>query len=240
MAPRSLPDLSRRKRRPEIMDQPDLDALEHAAALRGLGRINAFSQSIGALWPMIARLARERPGSPLRVLDLASGGGDVPVALARRAARARLDVRVDGCDISPRAVAFARAKAEARRVEVGFFECDAVAGTLSTGYDVLTSTLFLHHLDDPTAVDVLRRMREAAGVAVLVDDLVRSRAGHALAWAGCRVLSRSRVVHHDGPASVSAAFTPAEALELARRAGLDGATITRHWPQRFLLAWRRP
>lgn len=240
MASLSLLDLSHRRRRPEIMDQPDLNALEHAAALRGLGRINAFSRSLRALWPTIARLARERPGSPLRVLDVASGGGDIPIALAERAMRAKLDMRVDGCDISPRAVAFARERAEARGVDVGFFECDAVAGTLPSDYDVLTSTLFLHHLDDPTAIDVLRRMREAAGVAVLIDDLVRSRAGHALAWAGCRLLSRSRVVHHDGPASVAAAFTPAEALEFARHAGLDGATLTRHWPQRFLLAWRRP
>jgi hypothetical protein len=83
-------------------------------------------------------------------------------------------------------------------------------------------------------------MGEAAGRAVLVDDLVRGRGGFALAWAGCRLLSRSRVVRHDGPVSVAAAFTPAEALSLARRAGLEGATIVRHWPQRFLLEWRRP
>ena len=83
-------------------------------------------------------------------------------------------------------------------------------------------------------------MGAAAGRAVLVDDLVRGRRGFALAWAGCRLLSGSRVVHHDGPVSVAAAFTPAEAIDLARRAGLDGATVTRHWPERFLLAWRRP
>ena len=240
MASLSLPDLTRRVRHPEIMDGPGLDPAEHAAALRGLGRINAFSRSGRALWPTIAGLARERPGSPLRVLDVATGGGDVPATLAHMAAREGLDVRIEGCDVSPGAVAFARERARARGIDVRFFPWDALNGALPEGYDVITSTLFLHHLDDPAAVDLLRRMGAAAGRAVLVDDLVRGRRGFALAWAGCRLLSGSRVVHHDGPVSVAAAFTPAEAIDLARRAGLDGATVTRHWPERFLLAWRRP
>jgi hypothetical protein len=29
-------------------------------------------------------------------------------------------------------------------------------------------------------------------------------------------------------------------LDLAARAGLDGATIRRSWPERFLLSWHRP
>src|SRR3954465_12461713 len=84
MASLSLPDLTRRVRRPEIMDGPGLDPAEPAAALRGLGRINAFSRSGQALWRVIGRLAGdgERPGTPLRVLDVATGGGDVPIRLA--------------------------------------------------------------------------------------------------------------------------------------------------------------
>ena len=235
-----MPDLSRRDRRPEIMDQPGLASAEHAAALRGLERINVLSRSGAVLWPTIARLARERAGAPLRVLDLASGGGDVPITLARLAERLGLDVRPEGCDISLRAVAFARERAGARGVDVGFFEWNALSDTLPGGYDVITSTLFLHHLDGEVAVDLLRKMRIAAGRAVLVDDLIRSRWGHALAWAGCRLLSSSRVVRHDGPVSVAAAFTTAEVMELAGRAGMEGATLTRHWPERFLLAWSRP
>lgn len=221
------------------MDEPGLDAAEHAAALRGLGRINVLSRSATVLWPAITRLVGERPGAPLRVLDVASGGGHVPIALARLAARARLDVRIDGCDVSPSAIAFARQRASAYAYDVSFFRCDALTGSLPDGYDVITSTLFLHHLDDAAAVDLLRRMRDAAGRMVMVDDLVRSRKGHALAWAGCRLLTTSKVVHHDGPVSVAAAFTVAEAADLASRAGLRGASLTRHWPERFLLAWSR-
>ena len=43
-------------------------------------------------------------GSPIRVLDVASGGGDVPIALAKRASRAGIHVEIEGCDVSPEAV----------------------------------------------------------------------------------------------------------------------------------------
>ena len=94
------------------MDQPGLDASTHSSALRGLGRINRLSRSASILWPAIAGLGRAIPAGPIRVLDLATGGGDVPIDLAKRARRAGLDVRIDGCDISPVAVAFARARGE--------------------------------------------------------------------------------------------------------------------------------
>jgi thiazole synthase ThiGH ThiG subunit len=70
-----------------------------------------------------------------------------------------------------------------------------------------------------------------------VNDLVRGPVGYLLAWSACRVLSRSAVVHHDGPVSVAGAFTLAEAGRLADNAGLSGVRLTRHWPQRFLLSW---
>ena len=101
-------------------------------------------------------------------------------------------------------------------------------------------SLFLHHLDEAEAVTVLRSMSQGSRRAVLVNDLVRSRSGYLLAVLGTRILSRSPIVHIDGPLSVAGAFTPDEVLQLCEQAGLNGATISRHWPQRFLLTWSRP
>jgi 2-polyprenyl-3-methyl-5-hydroxy-6-metoxy-1,4-benzoquinol methylase len=240
MSSSPLAGLAERHRRPEVMDGPGLNPVEHARALRGLGRINWFSRSAAILWPAIARLASADPGRPIRVLDLASGGGDVPMALARRAAARRLKIEVEGSDTSPEAVRFAMGQAEASGSPVRFRVLDALRDPIPGGFDVLSCSLFLHHLEHPEAVRLLRTMADAAARLVLVNDLARTRAGYLLAWTGCRVLSRSPVVHHDGPVSVASAFTPDEALRLADEAGLGGATIARRWPQRFLLAWGRP
>jgi SAM-dependent methyltransferase len=234
-----LGQLARRCRRPELMDQPGLDRAEHARALEGLRRINWLSRSHMILWPSIAGLAQIAPCTLIRVLDVASGGGDVCRALARRANLLHLKVRVDGCDKSPEAVRYAQDRAAAGCLPVQFFTLDALADPIPEGYDVVTCSLFLHHLDDANAVGLLKKMADAAGRLVLVNDLVRGGAGYALAWVGCRLLSRSLIVRHDGPASVAAAFAPGEVRELARRAGLESATLTRHWPRRFLLSWYR-
>jgi 2-polyprenyl-3-methyl-5-hydroxy-6-metoxy-1,4-benzoquinol methylase len=232
--------LSQRCRRPEIMDQPDLEPRRHAEALHGLARLNFFSRSAGILWPPLADFARRMAPRPVRVLDLATASGDVPVRLCKRARRNGLDLRLEGCDVSPVAVAHADYRAEWNdHADVNFFVHDALSGPLPDGYDVIMCSLFLHHLDDEQAVDLLRRMKEAARL-VLVNDLRRGLGGLLLAHLACRLLTRSDVVHVDGPRSVRAAFTIAEARTLAERAGLTGAVIRRRWPFRFLLTWERP
>jgi SAM-dependent methyltransferase len=235
-----LAGLSERDRKPEVMDGPGLHPAEHARALRGFGRINWFSRSASILWPPIARLARSNDGTTIRVLDLASGGGDVPIALARRALSGHLRVEVEGSDTSPEAVRFATAQARARGSPVRFRVLDALRDPIPPGFDLISCSLFLHHLDRPDAARLLRTMADAAARSVLINDLARTHAGYLLAWLGCRLLSRSPVLHHDGPVSVASAFTPDEALRLALDTGLVGATVCRRWPQRYLLAWSRP
>jgi 2-polyprenyl-3-methyl-5-hydroxy-6-metoxy-1,4-benzoquinol methylase len=231
--------LGRRDRQAEVMDQPGLDPLQHRAALHGLSRINLVSGSARILWPEISRIAKERD-TPLRVLDVATGGGDVPLRLWKRANRAGLPIHFSGCDISPTALQLARERADHSGGDVEFFHADVLADGVPDGFDIVTCSLFLHHLEEADALELLRKMGHAAKRLVLVNDLARGRFGYLLAAVGARLLTRSRVVHVDGPRSVRAAFTPKEALELANRARLSGATVARRWPCRFLLSWERP
>lgn len=223
---------------PELMDDPAIDPAMHHAALTGLRRINVMSGTAGYLWRAMVQIARRRGLDKLRVLDVACGGGELAIDLARRSGRSGLAVEVDGCDLSPTAAERATRVAARRGIKTSrFFTHDALGQPLPGGYDIIYTTLFLHHLTEEQAITLLGRMREAAGSAVLVDDLVRSRLGYALAWFGCRLLTRSPVVHYDGPVSVQAGFTPNEALRLAEQAGLRGAVARGHWPERYLLSW---
>ena len=233
----ALIDVATRCRQPEIMDSPDLDERRHRAALDALRRVNVLSASARHLWHDLRGLA-SRSGEPLRVLDLACGGGDVARGLERLARRAGCRIEVHGCDASAVAVRHARSAADGSGSDARFFELDVLADDLPEGFDVIYSTLFLHHLDEDEAVALLRRMSAAARTMLVAQDLIRSRTGFVLAWTGVRVLSRSDVARTDGPRSVRAAFTLAEIAEMAQRAGLEGAKIRRCWPQRFSLTWR--
>jgi 2-polyprenyl-3-methyl-5-hydroxy-6-metoxy-1,4-benzoquinol methylase len=221
------------------MDQSGIDLTAHQHALRGLARINWLSRTDAILWPPIVRVARAAAGRAVRVLDLASGGGDVAIALAKKARRAGLDLRIEGCDISPQAVRFAQAQAAEQGLSTRFFTLDVLDEPMPSGYDIMICSLFLHHLDEADAVGFIRQAAQAAGRLLLVNDLVRDPVGYVLAWSACRVVTRSPVVRHDGPISVAGAFSLAEVRMLAQRAGLECVSLTRHWPRRFLLSWSR-
>jgi 2-polyprenyl-3-methyl-5-hydroxy-6-metoxy-1,4-benzoquinol methylase len=224
---------------PEIIDQPHLDVNHHRHALRGLERINAWSGSVRLFWPALRALALRQAPRPVRVLDVGSGGGDVLRKLRRRASRAGLPMILEGCDLSAAAVAFAQERAAAAGADIRFFVADALQQDLPGDYDAVVCSLFLHHFNDEQAVIVLRRMAAASRGLVLVNDLRRCFAGWFLAHTAGRLLTTSPVVHVDGPRSVAAAWTRAEILALAQRAGLVGATYRAYWPCRFLLSWTK-
>jgi SAM-dependent methyltransferase len=235
----SLVHLKHRRRQPELMDQPDLDHGLHKEALGGLERINWWSGSVRILWPPVRDLLRDASVRSLRLLDLASGAGDVAIGLWRRARRANLPIEIEGWDVSPYAVAHAQQQAAASGATVRFVQADALAAGIMVPFDVVTCSLFLHHLDEDQAIDLLRRMAKGATRLVLVNDLRRCARGWWAAYLGTRLLSASRIVHVDGPLSVEGAFSLEEARALAQKAGLATATVIKRWPFRFLLTWKR-
>ena len=239
-----------RVRVPELMDEPNLAPDAHRRALAGLARINALTRSANLLWPTIRDLAKQnrphrgqlqdRPHrGQLQVLDIATGSGDIPLQLWKRAKRCQWPVAVSGCDISTTAIETARAKANAVGADVEYFLHDVLRDPLPTDYDVVTCSLFLHHLDPPDVVEILRKMMTAAKTMVIVTDLVRSRTSYSLVWIASHLLSRSPIVRFDGPVSVRAAYTILEMKQMAEEAGMTGAIVENCFPCRMRLCWSK-
>lgn len=245
--PRPVFDPDQRRLVPEVMDRPDLDPALHRQALAALRRINRLSRTTASLWSQIAPLARTSHNPPLRVLDVACGGGDVLWGLASHAHQHGCHLEFSGCDFSPTAIEHAaRAGSQTgaspshqeRPSAPQFFLHDVLAHPLPPA-DIVTCTLFLHHLDESQAVRLLSRLWQAATRRVIVSDLRRSRVGYWLAHAVGRLVTRSPVVHVDGPLSVAAAWSLPEVERLVATAGWTRHTLRRTWPQRFLLVGDR-
>ncbi|MFM7591864.1 MAG: methyltransferase domain-containing protein [Isosphaeraceae bacterium] len=219
------------------MDDPGLAPGQHDSALKGLGRINRVSRTLQRVAHEIKTHSGPAGQSQLQILDVASGGGDLAVGLSAFAKKRGLNWKVSGADISPHAVEHASGKALKAGLDTRFFQLDAVNQPVPQKFDVVISSLFLHHLSEDEAGKLLKNMAAAANRLVLIDDLVRSHTGYWLAWLGCRLLSRSPIVHHDGPASVKSAFQSEEVTQLANAAGLLNHRLKRHWPERFTLTW---
>jgi 2-polyprenyl-3-methyl-5-hydroxy-6-metoxy-1,4-benzoquinol methylase len=233
-------DLIRRHRQPEIMDEPDLPPARFVETLKGLGRVNLVTRSSRLMWPDLEATARRHPDRPIRVLDVACGGGDVLIALWRAAQRAGLRVEFAGCDLSSTAVSYATEAAAEAGAPVTFFQHHVTKDALPEGYDLIMSTLFLHHLDEDGAISFLREAAARTRDRIVIQDLVRSRLSYWFARLGTGVLLLNDICREDGRTSVEGAFTPAEARSLAEKAGLDGVEIVPCFPFRYLIRWVRP
>jgi ubiquinone/menaquinone biosynthesis C-methylase UbiE len=196
----------------ELLDDHVESIGELEENFRDIERANRF---LGGLTSVYAAL---RSLEPATILDVGCGSADIPHALVRDARRRGRTLHVTCLDASPEVLEIARRRQQSSALT--FVRGDgSVLPFGDASFDVAMCNLTLHHCDPPAALALLRELRRVARVAPIVTDLRRSRA----AWAGASILAalftRNRLTRHDAPLSVLRAYTPSEALQLARQAG---------------------
>jgi ubiquinone/menaquinone biosynthesis C-methylase UbiE len=192
----------------ELIDRPVPDRRELE---RNLADIAFANRWFGGIAPVRRELRRCGARS---VLDVGTGGADVPYRLVRELplqatcldrSETMLEIARGRCADEPR-LTFARGEGEALPYADGAF-------------DAATCSLTLHHCEPEAATALLRELRRVARITPIVVDLVRSRSAYGATWLFARLCARSRLTYHDAPLSVRRAYTPTEALALARAAG---------------------
>lgn len=231
--PALLPPLPRETDTAERMDALDLPPAQLAGALRNLTWLNAWFGGFRVAARFTAGHLALR-GKGVTLLDVATGGADIPIGLVRRARAAGQRLRVVALDLHPQTVALARARCRPFP-EITLVRADARALPVRTaGVDLVLCNLTLHHFDDPGAVQVLTEMARVSRTALLVNDLRRSRLGLLLTTL-LLSLCRNPLTRADGPLSFRRAFTLEEIRGVAERAGLEAPRLRRRAWFRFAL-----
>jgi ubiquinone/menaquinone biosynthesis C-methylase UbiE len=206
----------------ELLDGPldDPDAL--AGNLRDLRWINRRLGGVELSASAIDALAAHRP--ELTLLDVGTGGADIPLALLQAADRRGRRLAVMGIDNRPEVVTVARLAAEAASVSLERLEIQVADGRAipfpDRSYDVAHASLLLHHLAPDDAVALLAEMGRVARLGVVVNDLDRGWLAWLGAWLFGHLLTGNRYTRHDAPLSVRRAYRADEAADLLRAAGL--------------------
>jgi SAM-dependent methyltransferase len=216
------------------MDRPDNSASDLRGALRDIRWTNRWlggrSGLLQAVRPFLLEVDR-----PLTVLDVGTGGADLPLALVRFARGLGRELTVVAVDIDPTTSAIA-ARETAGCSEVRVLCADARRLPFDGGcFDLVVASLFLHHFEDDEVTALLRAFSATARRAVVVNDLRRHLIPWAFIAAAARLTARHPMYVHDAPLSVLRGFTPDELRLAAQRAGAKRVRLERRWPYRLLM-----
>ena len=201
---------------PELMDRPQPVTAELASDLRNLRQLNRHFGSYALITHFLRRWIQ--PGAQLRVLDLATGSGDIPRLVVENARTVGATITVDAVDQQTSTLEIARGLS-ADYPEIDFKEGDVLSFGEDRQYDIVLCSLALHHFDEAAAVRLLERCRRLSRKFVLVSDLRRGFLATAGVYLLTALIYREPMTRTDARLSAERAFSFREFGSLAERAG---------------------
>jgi ubiquinone/menaquinone biosynthesis C-methylase UbiE len=215
--------------KPELLDIKQPVSRELEASLESLRVLNKY---FGA-YSLVRCFMRQwlEPGRTYRLLDLATGFGDIPRMIVNWARRHGVTVRIDAVDLQPSTLEIAR-RASTEYPEIEFIRADARNYCEAMTYDIVCCSLALHHFSELDALKILRRACELSHDKVLVADLERNWLTWVCVKAVTAVAVRDAMTRHDAKLSVERAFSYNELGDLAQEAGWRNFGHARFMPAR--------
>jgi hypothetical protein len=214
---------------PELLDTDSGSPAEIAASLSDLNRINRGFGGISTTTSMIRQVAQELGASSLSMLEVAAGGGYVPERARRKLVRQGIELEVTLLDRAPSHLVNGHRSVAGDVLALPFHD---------SSFDLVGSVIFMHHLPPEHVIQSVNEALRVCRAAVIINDVVRHPIHLALVYAGLP-LFRSRLTHHDAPASVRQAYTVAEMQDLLRRTTAGRVEIHRHYLFRMgVIVWK--
>jgi 2-polyprenyl-3-methyl-5-hydroxy-6-metoxy-1,4-benzoquinol methylase len=214
-------DLSRRVHEPELMDTVEYPA---PVLRRALAFLELTNRRFGGAAVILRKFETWSVGwdrkRPIRILDVGTGGGDIPLSIMRWARQRGLELKVTALDSTPIVAEIARERVRREpAIEVVLGDLFGLARG-EERFDYVIASLFLHHVRPDQTIDALRACDRLAVRGLIISDLRRSWPS-LVAVTLLTLVVADFVARHDGPLSVRRAFRVHELRDLAARASLS-------------------
>jgi ubiquinone/menaquinone biosynthesis C-methylase UbiE len=193
---------------------------EIAASLKSLRQVNRWFGGNRTHRLLLQQVSERMRGREMHILEVASGRADVLQSAAKALMRRGTKLKLTLLDRSAQHLP-GDGEWDRELPRPALLHGDALRIPLpDESVDVVSSCLFLHHLDEQQAALFFCEALRVAKVAVVVNDLERKRTNYALARLRA-VVDTSRISRHDGPVSVRRSYTREELTRLIRNTGCE-------------------
>jgi SAM-dependent methyltransferase len=166
-----------------------------------------------------------------KILEIGSGGGDNLMMLRKNFP----ENEYAGLDIKEVCIAYSSSLDS----EIFWIKEDYKKHQPEKTYDLIFNSLFCHHFDDESLVEMLKWMNKNSTKGFFIGDLHRHGLAHFSIKFLTKLFSKSYLVKNDAPLSVQRGFTKKEWKILLKKAGIENYSISWCWAFRHLIVVKK-
>lgn len=228
-------DLKYRSTEIELMDIPDISEKDLKDALYDISKSNKMLGGNKITFKAIENLIKENPlKKEWTIVDVGCGDGEMLRLIAHYFKNHTVNFRLIGIDLSPQSIAMGKELSK-EYPEITLVEKDILTiDSEALDCDILICTLTLHHFSNDEILTFMEQFVKLSQVAVVINDLQRSKIAYQLFRLFSRIFIKSHVAKNDGLVSIASGFRKQELKTFAQQLELKHSEITWKWAFRYL------
>ena len=225
-------DTTNRSTKIEIMDDLDMSGETLINSLDQLANINKWLGGNKTTIDSLKTILKTNPKDKMiSIVDLGCGNGDMLRKVAHFGRKNGYKFDLLGIDANQATIDYA-IQLSANFPEITYKKEDVLSKEFATHtYDIAMCTLFLHHFEDPIALNFIQTLLKNAKIGVVINDLHR----HWLAYYLFKLLTSvfgNEMTREDGLTSILKAFKRKDLDRFSKKINFK-STITWRWAFRY-------
>uniref|UniRef100_UPI004048A0B0 methyltransferase domain-containing protein n=1 Tax=Polaribacter sp. TaxID=1920175 RepID=UPI004048A0B0 len=167
----------------------------------------------------------------LKIVDIGCGHGDILRDVAKFGREKGYSMKLIGIDANPSAINYAN-ELSLQYPELSFVSEDIFSENFKKReFDIVMSTLFLHHFKEEQLVSFLRNTLDQTKIGIVVNDLHRHRLAYYL-FMLLSIFIKNRMIVNDGLISVLRGFKRKDLIRISQKLKVQ-PQITWKWAFRY-------
>ena len=216
----------------EIMDDLDMSGETLINSLDQLANINKWLGGNKTTIDSLKTILKNNPKDKMiSIVDLGCGNGDMLRKVAHFGRKNGYKFDLLGIDANQATIDYA-IQLSANFPEITYKKEDVLSKEFANHtYDIAMCTLFLHHFEDPIALDFIQTLLKNSKIGVVINDLHR----HWLAYYLFKLLTSvfgNEMTREDGLTSILKAFKRQDLDRFSKKLNFK-STITWRWAFRY-------